>query len=232
MRPVCRVPPLTDAGLAEPEDLVFPFDGEGASQRTLPYEQSTAAAFESIRQLEAILQPASDAQMMVSGNSAADGAGAPVKPLPMVGGVGIGRRRHCNLRSSVPGAPMSRERRAAGAYLRRRRAPAAAAHLPLTYAVSHPFLPALQLARHVELACGGAHRVEPGMLAAVLQRLGYSAKLHDSVCLGCVLRLLAAWRLLLAACACLRTLDFDASSAECCGSRFAAAAALTAARAA
>ena len=84
MRPVCRVPPLTDAGLAEPmdlssspsEDLVFPFDGEGGSQRTLPYEQSAAAAFESIRQLEAILQPTSDAQMMVSCNSAADGAAA------------------------------------------------------------------------------------------------------------------------------------------------------------
>lgn len=89
MRPVCRVAPLTEPGLAEPmdlsapsspsspsEDLVFPFDGEGSQRTPLPYEQSAAAAFESIRQLEAILQPTSDAQMMVSCNSAADGAAA------------------------------------------------------------------------------------------------------------------------------------------------------------
>ncbi|PRW58535.1 hypothetical protein C2E21_2841 [Chlorella sorokiniana] len=112
MRPVLRFPPLTDAGLAAPmelsapssptEDLVFPFDAEGSQRTPLPYEQSAAAAFESIRQLDAILEPAGDAQSM--------------------------------------------------------------------------------LARHVELACGGAHRVDPAALAAVLQRLGYSAKLHDSAC--------------------------------------------------
>lgn len=38
----------------------------------------------------------------------------------------------------------------------------------------------LQLARHVELAAGGAHRVDPTKLCQVLQRLGYSAKLHES----------------------------------------------------
>lgn len=38
----------------------------------------------------------------------------------------------------------------------------------------------MMLARHVELACGGAHRMDPANLAAVLQRLGYSAKLHES----------------------------------------------------
>ncbi|KAI3433758.1 hypothetical protein D9Q98_003565 [Chlorella vulgaris] len=36
------------------------------------------------------------------------------------------------------------------------------------------------LTRHVELAVGGAHRVAPDALCAVLQRLGYSAKLHES----------------------------------------------------
>ncbi|KAL4430658.1 hypothetical protein ABPG75_005914 [Micractinium tetrahymenae] len=36
------------------------------------------------------------------------------------------------------------------------------------------------LARHVELAAGGAHRVDCAALCAVLQRLGYSAKLHES----------------------------------------------------
>lgn len=40
--------------------------------------------------------------------------------------------------------------------------------------------PALQLARHVDLAAGGAHRVDPEALVAVLQRLGYSAKLHEA----------------------------------------------------
>ena len=41
-------------------------------------------------------------------------------------------------------------------------------------------LPLLQLARHVELAAGGWHRVDPAALAAVLQRLGYSAKLQEA----------------------------------------------------
>lgn len=36
------------------------------------------------------------------------------------------------------------------------------------------------LARHVELACGGAFRCEPAALVGVLQRLGYTAKLHQS----------------------------------------------------
>ena len=41
-----------------------------------------------------------------------------------------------------------------------------------------PLLP--QLARHVELAAGGAHRTDPATLCQLLQRLGYSAKLHES----------------------------------------------------
>ena len=56
---------------------------------------------------------------------------------------------------------------------------ASAQHRPLH---SHPphALPLLQLARHVELAAGGWHRVDPAALAAVLQRLGYSAKLQEA----------------------------------------------------
>ena len=78
MRPVLHFPPLTDAGLAAPmelsgpsspaEDLVFPFDAEGSQRTPLPYEQSAAAAFEAIRQLEATLEPTGDAQLMVSVN--------------------------------------------------------------------------------------------------------------------------------------------------------------------
>lgn len=75
VRPVFRVAPLSEAApmeLSAPsspaEDLVFPFDAEGSQRTPLPYEQSAAAAFESIRQLEAILEPTGDAQMTVSGN--------------------------------------------------------------------------------------------------------------------------------------------------------------------
>ena len=38
----------------------------------------------------------------------------------------------------------------------------------------------LQLAKHVELATGGAHRVDPQRLVGVLRRLGYSVMLQNS----------------------------------------------------
>lgn len=88
---------------------------------------------------------------------------------------------------------------------------------------------ALQLARHVELACGGAHRVDPASLAAVLQRLGYSAKLHESV--RCVGRLTEATCLQASKHACMY-LCMHQSAAEPTGATAAAAAAAAASAAA
>ena len=185
VRPVFRVAPLSEAvpmELSAPsspaEDLVFPFDAEGSQRTPLPYEQSAAAAFESIRQLDAILEPTGDAQMTVSGNWAAAWrckcCGRGWRGWWDAIGPG-GCCKQCSKAATNAWTARSARRRWPGAAACRRRLTPHA----LTSPPPPPFRP--QLARHVELACGGAHRVDPAALATVLQRLGYCAKLHDSV---------------------------------------------------
>lgn len=162
------------------EDLVFRFDAEGSQRTPLPYEQSAAAAFEAIRQLDAILEPTSDAEVMVSAQGGEWRRPARVCGSALHAAPGIGPGGAADA-SSIAQRSCSTARSAAAAGLACRRCRL----LAPPSATSQPPLPqpslASQLARHVELACGGAHRVDPAALASVLQRLGYSAKLHESV---------------------------------------------------
>lgn len=133
-------------------EYVFPFDEEDSVQTPVPWEQSAAAAVDSLRQLESLLEPATEPELMVSN----------AWQLP------TRDRRPPKALSDTPLQPAAAQLAAAAG----RQADLTAPPLPPTC------LP--QLARHVELAAGGAHRVDCDALCAVLQRLGYSAKLHDS----------------------------------------------------
>ena len=142
------------------DEGVFAFDGEGSVRTTVPFEQSAAAAFEAIRELEGLLEPASDAEAMVSAMHGRPGPDRPVQ----------------RPRSPQPALACHALASADAHYPCRRPAPPPPHH----HLAAHCPPAVSQLARHVELAAGGAHRVDPAYLAAVLQRLGYSAKLHES----------------------------------------------------
>ena len=163
MRQVVRVPlamdreeaasPPSSTRSSPMEDLVFALEQEPDAQQAhaLPWEQTAPAAASTIQELQMMLGAKSEAENMVS----CRGQQA-ARPMHAAHGQRVVEPSPAksHTRSQRPARPL--------------------------YPHSPYPLPLLQLARHVELAAGGWHRVDPAALAAVLQRLGYSAKLQEA----------------------------------------------------